>query len=263
MIIAADNLSAARPSVRRAIQERDAQAISHICQRAVAAGAHWLDLNPGYLPPAQRDEVWRFLVQTAEAACALKLILDAPQADSLALALGHCTRPPVLNMATAQEERLGPILDLAAAHGLEVVAATMTHSVPATSEERLALAALIVQEAARRGIEGPRLILDPMVLPLALAGGEAQAKAVLSTLRALPFLFDPAPRSLIAISNLTTATANARAQFAGPPFLAAAFGAGLDIALLDVSDPELMATARLCAVFDDQRLFAPAEHQPA
>lgn len=261
MIIAADNLSAARPSVRRAIQERDAQAIAGLCQRVAAAGAHWLDLNPGYVPPARREEVWRFLVQTAESACALKLILDAPQADSLALALGHCTRPPVLNMATAQPERLGPILDLAAAHGLEVVAATMTHSVPAGSDQRLALAALIVQEAARRGIEGPRLILDPMVLPLALAGGEAQAQAVLATLRALPFLFDPAPRSLIAISNLTTATAAARAQFAGPPFLAAAFGAGLDIALLDVFDAALMAMARLCAVFDGQRLFAPAEHQ--
>lgn len=263
MIIAADNLSAARPSVRQAIQDRDGQAIAGLCQRAATAGAHWLDLNPGYVPPAQRDEVWCFLVRTAEAACGLKLILDAPQAESLALALKYCTRPPVLNMATAQEERLGPILDLAAAHDLEVVAATMTHTVPPSSDQRLALAALIVQEAARRGITGHRLILDPMVLPLALPGGETQAKAVLATLRALPFLFEPAPRSLIAISNLTTATAAARAQFAGPAFLAAAFGAGLDIALLDAFDPALMATARLCAVFDDQRLFAPAEHQPA
>jgi cobalamin-dependent methionine synthase I len=261
MIIAADNLSAARPSVRRAIQERDAQAIGDLCRRAVAKGAQWLDLNPGYLPPAQRDEVWRFVVQTAEAACALKLILDAPQAESLAVALKYCTRPPVLNMATAQEGRLTPVLDLAQAHGLEVVAATMTHTVPATSEERLALAALIVEEAARRGIVGARLYLDPMVLPLAVNGGEAQARAVLATLRAIPFLFEPAPRTLIAISNLTTATAASRAEFAGPPFLAAAFGAGLDVAMLDVESPALMQTARLCQVFSDERLFAPAEHR--
>lgn len=261
MIIAADNLSAARPSVRRAIQQRDAQAIAAICRQAARAGAQWLDLNPGYLPPAQRGEVWRFLLKTAEAACDLKLMLDAPQVESLALALEYCTRPPVLNMATAQEGRLGPVLDLAAGHGLEVVAATMTHIVPATSEERLALAALIVQEAGRRGIAGPRLYLDPMVLPLALSGGEAQASAVLAFLRALPCLFDPVPNSLIAISNLTTATAAARAEFAGPPFLAAAFGAGLTVAMLDVQQPALLSTARLCQVFAGQRLFAVAEHQ--
>lgn len=261
MIIAADNLTAARPSVRRAIAERDAQAIGLICARAQELGAHWLDLNPGYVPLAQRREVWRFLVQTAEAACSLKLIIDAPQVESLALALEFCTRPPVLNMATAQEGRLTPVLDLAAAHGLEVVAATMTHTVPPSADERLALAALIVQEAARRGIVGSQLILDPMVLPLALPGGEAQAAAVLATLRALPCLFDPPPQSLIAISNLTTATAGARADFAGPPFLAAALGAGLGVAMLDVERPELMAMVRLGAVFNGERLFAPAEHQ--
>lgn len=261
MIIAADNLSAGRPSVRRAMQERDAEAIGRLCQRAVAAGALWLDVNPGYLPPVQRAEVWRFLLETAEAACDLKLMLDAPQAESLALALKFCSRPPVLNMATAQEGRLIPVLELAAAHGLELVAATMTQVVPTSSEERLSLAALIVQEAARRGIEASRLYLDPMVLPLALQGGEAQAAAVLATLRALPFLFDPAPRTLLAISNLTTATAASRAEFAGPPFLAAAFGAGLEVAMLDVGQPALLSTARLCQVLAGQRLFAPAEHQ--
>jgi 5-methyltetrahydrofolate corrinoid/iron sulfur protein methyltransferase len=261
MIIAADNLSAARPSVRRAIEQRDTQAIAQVCQKAAAAGAQWLDLNPGFVPPKQRAEVWRFLVQSAEAACSLKLMLDTPQVDSLALALQYCTRPPVLNMATAQEGRLAPVLDLAQAHGLEVVAATMTHTVPVSHDERLALAALIVEQAARRGIVGPRLYLDPMVLPLAVGGGEVQAREVLATLRAIPCLFEPAPRTLIAISNLTTATATARAQFAGPPFLAAACGAGLDVAMLDVEQPALMQTARLCQVFAGERLFAPAEHQ--
>ncbi|CAO0821359.1 hypothetical protein DFAR_220006 [Desulfarculales bacterium] len=60
----------------------------------------------------------------------------------------------------------------------------ITHTMPATHEERLALAALIVQEAGRRGIEGPHLYMDPMVLPLSLAGGETQASAALAILRA-------------------------------------------------------------------------------
>ncbi|MFH1033205.1 MAG: dihydropteroate synthase [Pseudomonadota bacterium] len=262
MLLAADNLSAARPSVRRALAQRDAGALAGLCALSARQGAHWLDLNPGFVPAGQRRELWRFLIATAEAACPLKLMLDAPDVASLELALSFCTRPPVLNMATAQEGRLGPVLDLAAAHGLEVVAATMTATVPADAEGRLALAALIVAEAARRGIAGPRLILDPMVLPLALPGGETQAAAVLATLRALPCLFDPAPRTLLALSNLTTATAATRAEFVGGPFLAAAAGAGLDVVMLDVTQPRLLDMARLCAVFAGQRVFAPAEYRP-
>lgn len=259
MIIAADNLTASRPSVRRALDQRDDLFISQLCVRLAEAGADWLDLNPGYLAPAGRAETWRFLVQTAEAACGLTLLLDAAEPATLELALGFCTRPPVLNMATAEEARLGPVLDIAALHGLSLVAATMTASVPLEAEARLALAAQIVQEAQRRGLGAERLIIDPMVMPLALPHGEAHAASVLTVLRILPQLFDPPPKRLIALSNLTTATAGARAAFAAGPFLAAAFGAGLEVALLDVLDPELKKVLGLLSIFEGQGVFAPGE----
>ncbi|MGD8560987.1 MAG: dihydropteroate synthase [Desulfarculaceae bacterium] len=262
MLIAADNLTASRPTVRRALRERDAQAVTAICKRAQAAGSDWLDLNPGFLRPQIKSEVWKFLIHTAEAACNLKLMLDAPDVESLALALDYCTRPPVLNMATAQEERLGPVLDLAAAHGVEVVAATITNAVPASAEERLSLAALIIAEASRRGISSEALILDPMVMPLSLPGGETQAWAVIEFLRSVPHLFNPPPHTLIALSNLTTAAAPIEARFAAAPFLCAAWGAGLDIALMDALDRDLGQMVRLCQVFKGSRVFAPGEFLP-
>ena len=131
MLIAADNITASRPSVAGMIARRDAGELAVLCRRCRAAGAAWLDLNPGWLPPSRREETWRFLISTAEAACDLTLMLDAPRGDEMAAALQHCTRPPVLNMATAQPERLEPVLEIAAAHGLKVVAATMSETVPA------------------------------------------------------------------------------------------------------------------------------------
>ncbi len=260
MLLAADNLTACRPSVRRALLARDEEFVALLCADAARRGAHWLDLNPGFVPLASRSELWRFLVGAAERACDLTLMLDAPDPASLELALGFCTRPPILNMATAQPERLAPVLDIAACHGVAVVAATMTALAPADAAERLALAALIVEQAGKRGIAGERLILDPMALPLGLSGGEAQAWAVIQTLRALPFLFDPPPLTMLAISNLVTASAGRRAAFAAAPFLAAAWGAGLAVAMLDVTNPELMRTARLCSVLGGERIFAPAEY---
>lgn len=261
MIKAADNFSAARPSVATALEQRDAEALSALCGRCQEAGAHWLDINPGFVPASRRSEMWRFAVETAEAACGLPLMLDAPDVDTLSLGLSFCSRPPILNMATAQPERLKPVLELAAMYGLDVIAACMTATVPVSAEERLGLAALIVEEAARQGIMGPRLILDPMVMPLALADGEAHAKAVIQFLRTAPHVFDPAPRTLIALSNLATNTAGAKASFAAGPFLAAAWGAGLDIAMLDVLDRDLAQVAGLCRVFGGERVFAPGEYE--
>jgi len=260
MIIAADNLTSSRPRVRRAIQERDAQFIADLCGRLQGAGANWLDLNPGFVAKKNLADTWEFLVKTAEKACGLTLLLDSPDPVALETALSYCTRPPVLNMATAEEGRLAPVLDLAARHNLPVVAATMTATVPPDADQRLALAALIVEEASQRGVHGARLILDPMIMPLALPGGETHAAAVLATLRALPFLFDPPPATLLGISNLATRSAHATANFASGPFLSAAAGAGLSIALMDALDPQLVLAARLAKVFNGQKVFAPAEY---
>jgi 5-methyltetrahydrofolate corrinoid/iron sulfur protein methyltransferase len=259
MIIIADNLTASRPSVLQAIENRDAEAIASLCEKLHLAGADWIDLNPGYVKKARREEVWRFLIHTVEQACSQKLVLDSPEPETLAMALEHCTRAPMLNMATAQPERYGPIFDLAAANGLEVSAACITQTVPLTSDERLSLAALLVSEAASRGISGEQLLLDPMVMPLGLSGGEMHASAVIQTLRALPYLFDQAPRSLMALSNLYTKTAGVDTKSAAQPFLCAAWGAGLDAVMLDVLDEELMDCINLLRTFAGRAIFSGAD----
>lgn len=260
MIVAADNLTSSRPSVRRAMEAHDEEFITALCRRLADAGADWLDINPGFIAPAKRAEVWRFLIETAEAACGLKLILDPPEADTLKIALEFCTREPVLNMATAVDEKLDPIVDLAAHHGLQMIAATIDKAVPITAAERLTLAAHIIGKAQAAGVDPAKVIIDPMVMPLALQDGEQHAAAVLEVLRSLPYVSSPPPTGLIALSNLTTGSAGADVRFAGPPFLASAFGAGLGAVMLDALDPALMNLVRLIKVFSGNRVFAAAEY---
>lgn len=259
MLIASDVLTASRATVRRAIARCDAEALEQICQRTERHGASWLDLNPGHVKAAEQLEVWRLLVETAEQSCDLALMLDTIDAEQMKLALRHCSRPPVLNMATPASERLGPILELAAHHELDVVGGLFTGGIASTAEERLELAALIVGEAEARGIPPARLILDPIVAPLATPDGERQAAAVLDFFRQLPLAFDEPPRTMIGLSNLTTGSAGERPRFVAAPFLHAAHGAGLDIALLDTDDASLRQAARLCRVFEGELIFAAGE----
>lgn len=243
----------------RAIQKRDADSITRLCMQVEKAGANWLDINPGFVPKPQKKEVWKFLVETAEKACNLKLMLDAPRAEDLATGLAFCQKPPILNMATAEEKRLEPMLELASKHGLSLIVSTMTSQVPLEAEGRLALAALIAKKAGQKGITGERLILDPMVMPLGLPHGEEHAAGVLGFLRSLEAIVEPKPLAMIALSNLTTKTAGVKTDFAAPPFLAAAAGAGLDMVMMDALDKELVRVVRLCRVFRGQVVFAQGE----
>ena len=42
--------------------------LAGLCASLHRAGAAWLDLNPGFLPPARRADTWQWLIHTAEAA---------------------------------------------------------------------------------------------------------------------------------------------------------------------------------------------------
>jgi cobalamin-dependent methionine synthase I len=259
VIVASDRLTASRPAVRRALAARDGEAIARFCRAASSNGAAWIDLNPGHVAARETRAVWRFLVETAEAACGLTLLIDTPSVAAMATALEACSRAPILNMATAAPARCGPVLDLAAASGVDVVCGLFAELVPPDAEGRLAHAATLVAAAAARGIAPSRLVLDPIAMPLAAPDGERHAAAVLELLRLLPLAFDERPRTMVGLSNLTARAAGERPVLAAAPFLHEAHGAGLDVVLADTDDPTLLAAARLCAVFEGGRVFAPAE----
>jgi len=260
MLIASDTITSSRPTVKSALKTRDEEAIVGACRRARDKGAKWLDLNPGYVKgDTERHEIWSFLVSAAESACDLTLMLDAPDPETLALALSMCTRAPVLNMASAAESRLGPTLDLAAHHEIDVVCGLFTDTVPIAVEERFELAAVILGEAMARGLEASRLVLDPIVMPLAIPDGERHAASVLDLLRMVPQAFDDPPRTMIGLSNLTTKTAGSGSKFVSAPFLYSAFGAGVDVVLLDTDDRALVEAIRLCRVFAGEHIFTAEE----
>lgn len=260
MILAADCVTTTRPSVRRLVDRRDEQALIRLVSELKRRGASWVDLNPGRVKTHQRRDLWGFLIRTAEKVGDVTLMVDTPEPEVMEMAMSLCSRPPVLNFATAQEARLRHVLEIAASHDLTVVAATMDETVPRSMEDRLALASVIVEEARAMGIAGERLVLDPMVMPLSLAGGEEHAHAVVRTVRAVGEIFSPRPLTLAALSNLYTRSAGPGSAAAAPPYLCALWGAGLDVALVDLLDEQVKRAVRLCEVFQGRRLHAPAEH---
>ncbi len=165
MILAADNLTGANPVVAQALRDLDPTPIQDLARRSAAAGAHVLDLNPGYLSRRLEDRM-AFMVTAVQEVTTLPLILDSPSPRVLAMGLAACRDRPILNAVTLEKHKLDEILPLAAAHRTRVVLLLIDEKSypPPTLEGKVALAVELRERALAAGLTDEQLIFDP-VLP--------------------------------------------------------------------------------------------------
>ena len=188
MIIAADNLTGANPVVAQALRDLDPAPLQDLARRSAAAGAHVLDLNPGYLSRRLEDRM-AFMVTAVQEVTTLPLILDSPNPRVLAGGLAVSRDKPILNAVTLEKHKLDEILPLAAAHGTRVVLLLIDEKShpPPTLEGKVALAVELRERALAAGLTDEQLIFDPVLPNLQVAGCLAPDRGGLQN-RGLPGL---------------------------------------------------------------------------
>ncbi|MDD5681644.1 MAG: dihydropteroate synthase, partial [Candidatus Omnitrophica bacterium] len=119
----------------------------------------------------------------------------------------------------------------------QVIGLAMDKSgVPNSKEKRLELAAAIVAKAMEFGLNSDDLYLDPIVLPVNVA--QTQGYEVLESIREFRLLCDPAPQTIVGLSNVSQGT-KVRSLI-NRTFLTMAVANGLTSAILDPLDKDLM-----------------------
>lgn len=249
MIIAADNINAMNPAVADAMRGLDPEPVKDLARRCEQAGAVLLDINPGYLSARKRDRI-EFMVEAAQEASSLRLILDSPDPEVLARGLASCCQKPVLSAVSLEPSKLKEILPLAAEAETEVVVLLMDERSfpPPGVEEKLAIAIEIRRQALDSGIPADRLIFDPVLPNLRWPDAMpriASSAAAVRMLSSGSMFLEPA-RTMAAISNLQSGMSERRAGLSEACMYLLA-GAGLEIALANVLNPEIMTARGLIA----------------
>jgi hypothetical protein len=258
MILIAENLTVTRPAVARALRDHDPGPLRAVAEQAGAAGAAYLDLNLG-AGRGGRGESVAFALEVLSGCWDGGLLADTADPAVMDQVARGWPGEVVLNGYSGDGGREA-VLEVAAQHGLDVVVLLMARGIPPGIDERLALAAQLAGDCQGRGVAVERLWFDPMVAPLGWSDGQAYNQALLGTLRELPGMFGAPVRSLLGLSNLTTAAAGSRrVPWLQQVFLALAAGAGLTHVLADVGDPGIVRAVRALEVFRGQRLYAPGE----
>jgi len=261
MFVIGERINGMFRSVARAIRERDVNAIADLARRQVAAGAGALDLNTG---PTGEDptEVMTWLVETVQEAVDVPLSIDSPRPPVIAAGLRACRRPAIINSTTGAREKLDALLPLAAEFGAGLIALTIDErGIPRNAAARAEIALTIVARTTEAGLPGDRIYLDPIVLPVNAA--QDQCREALLAIPSFRALCEPAPHIIIGLSNVSQGTANR--SLINRTYLAMAMALGLDAAILDPLDQDLMDALRTAGILLNQEIYAESylQRRPA
>ena len=203
----------------------------------------YIDLNVG---PAKNtlEGILPWLCELVEANSDLKISFDSTNSEEIRRGLQKTKNPQncLINSTSADEVRLAKITDLAAEFGANMIALTMNRElgIPKFADDRLNLAFEIFEKASEKGIANEKIFFDPLILPISV--DQAQAQEALNTIQMIKQSFDPEVMTTIGLSNISNGSPNEMRPLLNRVFAVLANGAGLDSAIIDAFDTELINT---------------------
>lgn len=236
MIVIGELINGMYKDVGKAIVNKEADVIQHLAEEQVKAGSTVLDVNTGPYSKNPKDDM-KWLVETIQKVADVPLALDSTKADVIEEGLKLVHKRAIINSTSADEDKMAKIFALAKKYNTQVIGLTMDKSgVPNNREKRVELAATIIAKAMEYDIASQDLFIDPIVLPVNVA--QTQGLEVLESIRDFKMISDPAPNTVVGLSNVSQGT-----QFRpliNRTFLVMAVANGLTAAILDPLDKELM-----------------------
>ncbi|MBC7286711.1 MAG: dihydropteroate synthase [Armatimonadetes bacterium] len=238
MIVIGERINGMFKDVREAIQARDPGPIKELALKQVQAGAHYLDVNVG---PAAEDprEAMRWLVETIREVTDAPLCIDTTKPDIMRLGIEAAggTGKAMINSTTGEKAKLDVLLPLAAEFNVPIIALTIDENgVPRDANGRTQVALNVLAAAMEYGIPPENLFIDAVILPV--SAQQENPGHVLETIRQIKILSDPPPKTVIGLSNVSQNTIYR--PLINRTYLVMALAAGLDAAILDCLDEELM-----------------------
>ncbi|MBU1932768.1 MAG: dihydropteroate synthase [Candidatus Omnitrophica bacterium] len=254
MFVIGERINGMFKDVAEAVKKKDKEVIQSLAKKQVASGANALDVNVG--PSSDNPkEVMEWLVKTIiEAVGDVPLAIDTTKKDVMEAGLSLCRRKPIINSVNANEDKMKPLFALAKKYKASVIGLTTDKSgIPKDSEGRLELAMKIIASAMEHGIDTSDIYIDTVILPVNVA--QAHVKEVLKTIRELKVLADPAPKTILGLSNVSQGSQAHLKPLINRTFLAMAIASGLDAAIMDANDKDLLDTAITAELLMERQLY--------
>ena len=251
MIFIGERINTGFKDIKQAVTDKDPAPLQDWAKKQAAAGATFLDVNLGAVSADPADMCW--MIETVQAAVETPICIDTNKPEILAEAI-KVTRPGMLiNSTTAAVEKLDAMMPIAAEHNASIIGLAMDESgAPRSADKRVENAGMIIAKAMELGMEPDRVFLDPILMPLKYM--QEQAKEILDAVGQFVLFSDPPPHIVCGLSNVANGTTHK--GLINRTFLTMAIGRGMDAAICDVMDTDLVNAALTAELVMNKEIYA-------
>jgi 5-methyltetrahydrofolate--homocysteine methyltransferase len=242
MLLMGESINGTRKQVAEAIQNRDAAFIQNLAREQADAGAHVLDVNGGVAGGNEVEDLC-WLITVVRGVTDMQLMVDSASPAALAAGVDACVdnggKVPFINSISGEQSRIDVVLPLIEKHKCPVIGLCLSdEGIPPTAEDRFAVAKRLFELCTGAGLPAADLWVDPLVLTVS-----ADPTAAVVTMQTLKLVKERLPvRTTGGLSNVSFGLPNR--PLLNRTFVAMCAGIGIDGAVLDVRNKDMMAAVR-------------------
>jgi 5-methyltetrahydrofolate corrinoid/iron sulfur protein methyltransferase len=195
-----------------------------------------------------------WLVEAVQKAVPTKISVDSTKVEAVEAGLKALDgRGCLINSTTADPEKLEKLVPMAVEHDASLLGLAMDErGSPQNVERRVENAAMIFMAAIEGGLPPERVFLDPILMPIKFM--QEQVLNVLDAIEQFTNLSDPPPHISVGLSNIASKTSERGRVIR--TFLIMAIARGLDAAICDVMDEEMIAAVATSELMLNQEIYS-------
>ncbi|MBU4438244.1 MAG: methyltetrahydrofolate cobalamin methyltransferase [Acetobacterium sp.] len=237
MIIIGEKINGTIPVVKEAIEKRDAVFIADRAIKQAEAGADFIDVCASTAPEME-IEALQWLMEVVQDATDTPLCIDSPNPRVIEAVFKYAKEPGLLNSISGEGDKCEVLLPLLAGNTWEIVGLTCDdQGIPKDVETKVKITQIMVERADKYGITPNRIHLDPCLLALATAN--ESFLNFIQEIKAIKGVY-PDIHITSGLSNISFGLPG-RAQV-NRTFMALAIQAGMDSAVMDPTNKDMMGT---------------------
>lgn len=225
-----------RKKLSESLRKREFGLVQREAEIQVEAGADILDINVGTYD-IDEGEIMSKLINLLQQKIDIPLCIDSTNPDVIERALQIYHGKALVNSINGEKEVYEKILPIVKRYGASVVALTLDdEGIPQKAEERYNIAEKVVKACDKYGIPRKDVYIDCLALTI---GTDEQS--ALETIKALKMVKKGlGVKTILGVSNVSHGLPSR--EKIDKTFLAIAIASGLDLAIIDPLDKDMIST---------------------
>jgi len=239
MIIIGEKINSSRRQIAEAIASGNREYIQNEAITQSDAGADYIDVNTAAFMEKEAEYL-RWIIEAVQEVTELPLCIDSPDPKVIEKVISLVNKPPMINSITLEPSRLDGILPLVLEHRATVIGLCQTgDQMGRSAAEKVEIAGRLVEKVTSAGIGINALYIDPLVFPVG-----ADSNSACATLDAIEEIMKQfqGVHTVCGLTNVSHGLPNRK--LVNRTFLAETVARGLDSAILDPSDKQLLGALR-------------------